>query len=574
MAGGGTISPGVGAQDMRRTRNRLRRVVLVALFVLTFGAIDPFGGKHALEQASEDRFLNITSPFFVSRASASLPPATVAPPKIVVVVIDEDDLRALNYRGGLLGYRAHCEIINAIADLKPAALFLDFDFHPRHATGGPAPDVAKAQLSPSSGGASASTSDLPPDCTSDDSETGLSQYAAALRWANRTIRGDRPKDLNFVYVSYDDTLGDAMTGVPRVDLGVLRDAASPNTYTLIAKGANFPSPAWALFKTFCTPSNSLSLCGYADADAVGSVLRARRELTLETGRTPDPQFASLDLGRALGCAKPAREKGFGAHFAEAARLFFDQFFLHTNPGITDADLKPCLPIANMNLRHIESPDFGHDAQALIRGRIVMVGFHEDLSGDRYMSPVHGVIPAVFVHAIALDNLFTDGARALHPAFRITGHLDAGDILTAAWIALAAFVAFYVRDRLLSISAPSGGGAFVGALWWGIAAPAFISFISIFVLVACLWLFHWSPSTWLGGSTSIFVALTIVLAPEGLRKLAETMPMRPMPVRLLFTPLRAALSWASDTFDDDDSPAPAPPTPPPPTRPSPAKGAAK
>jgi len=47
---------------------------------------------------------------------------------------------------------------------------------------------------------------------------------------------------------------------------------------------------------------------------------------------------------------------------------------------------------------------------LLEGRVVMVGAALSGGGDRILSPLHGRIPGVYLHAMALDNLLTFGHR--------------------------------------------------------------------------------------------------------------------------------------------------------------------
>ncbi len=45
---------------------------------------------------------------------------------------------------------------------------------------------------------------------------------------------------------------------------------------------------------------------------------------------------------------------------------------------------------------------------LLRDRLVMVGASITSTGDLVQSPVHGLIPGVYLHAMALDNLIYKG----------------------------------------------------------------------------------------------------------------------------------------------------------------------
>lgn len=60
---------------------------------------------------------------------------------------------------------------------------------------------------------------------------------------------------------------------------------------------------------------------------------------------------------------------------------------------------------------------------LLQGRTVMIGAALANSGDRVLSPLHGRIPGVYLHAMALDNLLTYGdayPREVHLALTLDG----------------------------------------------------------------------------------------------------------------------------------------------------------
>ncbi|WP_059410694.1 CHASE2 domain-containing protein [Cupriavidus basilensis] len=79
----------------------------------------------------------------------------------------------------------------------------------------------------------------------------------------------------------------------------------------------------------------------------------------------------------------------------------------------DEALKPICPYSRaLTMRELK-PATEADAQRLrerIDGRFVLIGTSMAGSNDLVASPVHGPIPGVFMHAMALDNLLTYGAR--------------------------------------------------------------------------------------------------------------------------------------------------------------------
>lgn len=342
-------------------------------------------------------------------------------------------------------------------------------------------------------------------------------------------------------------------GVQGVDLQVF-DSAEPNTYILHDAAAKYTSPAWAIFKSVCMGPNGQGECGYSSARAVLHVIEARPRLTLRSGRIPDPSLTSTKLGSDLHCLPPEpNETTFFGRLGKSVSLFFDQFFLHTNKDVHRSDFADCISIAHLNLRQIDAPAFADDAAKLIRGRVVMVGMHQDLSNDRYVSPIFGAIPGVFSHAIALNELFTDGAHALEPAWALPGNLDAGDLATAVFIALATLLAGWLHDKLSRIHKARKGeaswGHFGAALFYGVVCPLGLGIASIFVIWVCFHILRWSPSTWLGAGGSIIVAATIVMGPAELQALARTIPRKPAFIAWLFAPLRVVCDWAGETFTE-------------------------
>ena len=140
-----------------------------------------------------------------------------------------------------------------------------------------------------------------------------------------------------------------------------------------------------------------------------------------------------------------------------------------------------------------------DLERLLAGRLVMVGGHFRASSDWVESPVHGQVPGVQFHAMALDNLVEGG-----PDYRrnVQSLLDS-DLLESLLVAALAFcgvLGVMTRNNLLDKARESGmeprlRSAVYGPLYLVLFAT------SIGVVAIATWLgvtvLHRSPINWIG-----------------------------------------------------------------------------
>lgn len=129
---------------------------------------------------------------------------------------------------------------------------------------------------------------------------------------------------------------------------------------------------------------------------------------------------------------------------------------------------------------------------LLRDRLVMVGANITSTGDLVQSPVHGQVPGIYLHAMALDNLITDGMDydrepANLPFFNINW-LDGLELGLLALIAV-----------LKALHARRSAGLHTWSRWrrqeiWFFSSPYLSWLLVMLVLLAVCVLLHFNHIT--------------------------------------------------------------------------------
>ncbi len=91
----------------------------------------------------------------------------------------------------------------------------------------------------------------------------------------------------------------------------------------------------------------------------------------------------------------------------------------------------------------------------LSGRVVLYGFDLAGSSDVIRPPTHLMLPGVFLHAMALDNLLTWGEHYKAPAIWLAGHRIAGDYVTFATFIAVFLLCFLVRYVIMDQSTVLG-----------------------------------------------------------------------------------------------------------------------
>ena len=91
---------------------------------------------------------------------------------------------------------------------------------------------------------------------------------------------------------------------------------------------------------------------------------------------------------------------------------------------------------------------------LLRDRLVLVGANITSTGDLVQSPVHGKIPGIYLHAMALDNLITLGMRYdREPANLLNFEVSWLDLIEIALLGLIALLKAMHERNLAAFNAP-------------------------------------------------------------------------------------------------------------------------
>ena len=211
------------------------------------------------------------------------------------------------------------------------------------------------------------------------------------------------------------------------------------------------------------------------------------------GARPDPQY--LALTRAVTGKPPACRGAAGGWVQRLGEQ------MTGSRGAGKGALQECPYAQSLGYDRLVSGEGLQqgDLAQLLAGKLVMVGGQFHASNDWVESPVHGQVPGVQYHAMALDNLVEDGTEYRRNANMF---LDS-DLLKALLIAALAFCDVIVvmtrnslLDHALSRRAEEKLRAHVyGPLYAGLLLT------SVGVIALATWagvaLLHRSPINWIG-----------------------------------------------------------------------------
>lgn len=300
---------------------------------------------------------------------------------ITVIAIDDASLRQMNWPTQV-PYDQQGDIVAAAASYEPAAIFLDLSYLRPHGRDPPAE---------------------------------IANFAARL--ALSSVHGGPPIMLGEVA---PDPAFEPLRRIPSV--GVAWREATWLNYPLYENGRAMA--ATALYEAWCA----------RNADACGP-WRPRpgdERLSLTWGFGASPQSAAFN-GRDADDPCILQDTRFSTRFAAATRAFFGALgrALFSQRTGEDAAEARCIYTDTINaVTLLRSPDEA-GLEAMLRGRVVLIGTTHRQSGDLQTIPHVGVVPGVFVHAMALDNLIEWGARYHRPPPSGLLALDFADMLELA-----------------------------------------------------------------------------------------------------------------------------------------------
>ena len=398
-------------------------LVVVVLFFAFHGVsllgltgLDPFGLGSASGERSERATQRVIAPFYQ--------PAN----KVTVVLIDDQYLRD-RQTGWPLAYSEQSILLRRILSAAPAALVIDLVYPHRHAGATVSSGADDALFR-----AIDSNTTTPVIFTAMAREFASSELAAepgaTTQWlpsgfsfCDKPQANPQPFDALLDSESIQPELRVRMAsggGHGNWHLALVRWSGCGGRYPLILGGnLDAASPAFAAYRAVCEhPPRSWALSANAPNCVTGSdrLLTAfQQPLRVRWGAFPPwEQRFSDDERTCQATMSRTQEVPLWRRLGLALRELTVGMFKDLRKDASVARRLPCPAIAVAPLSLLAKATAA-EWRELIQDRVVLVG--ASLSGipDVIVSPVHGQLPGVLLHAMAVDNLLRYGA--IYPADR-------------------------------------------------------------------------------------------------------------------------------------------------------------
>jgi CHASE2 domain-containing sensor protein len=395
-------------------------------------ALDPFGVGAASHQRSEQATLRIMAPFY-------------RPSGLVTAILIDDEYVARRNTGWPLSYADQGRLMRAVLAAKPAVLLIDLVYPHRHANMGASPDHASELIDPIIKSAGQKTGDIPVVFTA------MAKSPEALEREGRS-------DFAFCADALEPTADNLLDPDSiQPELRTLLDAQHPNEPKSLVRrayirwsgcGDRYPlllggnpktiTPAFAAYRAFCERYPHYAECKPDPAQNAASFLHP---MTVRSGAFP-PSTQTFAYGDAT-CQKPGNSLRGDVPLTRRLWSMAQQLTLGIFKDLrTDPNLQlalPCPAVTVVPLSTLENAT-AEEWRELIAGKAVLIGANLTGHPDLVNTAVHHQIPGVLWHAMALDNLLTQGAGYLADR-----HEDLQLALRIALIALFAYLfPFIVR----------------------------------------------------------------------------------------------------------------------------------
>jgi CHASE2 domain-containing sensor protein len=326
------------------------RQYLLAALVVLLAVLDPFGLSTSSDEASA-KWLNRV---FASNYKSA------GQQQVAVVVIDDAYLQRNNTYWPM-PYSEQSKLFKRLLAFKPRAVFVDLLYSNDHSLGDPNQD---SQL------------------LANVFERYQRQGVALLLANTGQVRGQSGQTNTLAPLAQVSSpalvawsgLGDKYPLALKTPLGVME------------------SPAFALYRKYCQGRSCAGLPADAQAamQAAPMAVQWGLRMTPEQNRIADISHCPTSGGLLVDVAK------------ELLRAIFWKL------GNSAETLCPySLTLSASDLEVTSDEDRALVAE-LLKDRLVMVGANITSAADLVQSPVHGKIPGVYLHAMALDNLITLG----------------------------------------------------------------------------------------------------------------------------------------------------------------------
>lgn len=444
---------------LKRFVSALRQwpVVLGTVCVLAVDVLDSFG----LDQGADEQVARIIG---TMAAPVYATPEHKGQKAITVVLIDDVTLDTMHWPHPV-PYRAQAELAETVAQFSPQAIFFDFSYlRPHEDANETAADITAfaeslTRISQNGG---------PPvfigDVGDDPALAPLRQVRqVGVRWIDQSW-------LNYPMVAQQE--GDTRPAGQRTDMAARalyqvwcenqpRDKCDPELDVP-------PKPALlSLTWGFGSSPLSAEVNGFSDAG--------------------HPQHYCMRQG-----------DGLAARLSVSGSETWGAFTRGLNPpdaARRDLAEARCIYTDNLNAATVMAGADYEALEKLLKDRVVLIGASHRESNDLQSIPHIGVVPGVFVHAMALDNLIEQGRDFTRPPPDGFLRLDFGDMIEIL-LTIILFCSVWIIDRKLDIRDIRGSKApGERRKRRAIAIAAYVGLGVTFVLATAAlehWILHWPP----------------------------------------------------------------------------------
>lgn len=404
-------------------------VLLFSFFVDVF---DSFGVEERTDRSIEYLGGALTAPFYGGRSR-------IGQKAVSVVLVNEESAKAFGLYGWPLPYSRQADIIELIADQRPAAIFVDFTYT----------DLQRTNLL--------------------DAEA-LGEVEDFARRLRRVEEGGVPILLGPVNTEAPELA--PLHGFKQVGLSFF--ATQDFSYRLRDPDGR-PMAAKALFDIWCARPGATPCAPLPES-------LDDRLIALEWGFGASPLMTPLlPENEARVCGARADEPRWRAFLRVLRRGVFSAAYQKQEEF--DPLYFHC-PYFDTVLAHwmVRPPD-GFNAAPFVTGRIVFVGADLSFLSDYAPTPLLGKAPGVTAHAMAFDNLIERGGDITRYPREVRLGLDEADVFDTLIVAIGLGVIL-----LVSFMRNRGGGDHKAVPWSIRMAVLLVSGLTGAAVSA--FVFHW------------------------------------------------------------------------------------
>lgn len=430
------------------------KLIFKCLAVTTFILWDPFGFSEATNRYAQSIISRVYAPTY----------DRLGQDHVSAVVISDEAAERLG--GYPLRFDVHAKALRRIMCLDPAAVLIDLNFRSTRGDTDGISALAEAlsyRQGPSGCGPAS------PEALKGDTVAPV--LLAIVR--NDTAQCRSILDSGKAECAAMSPFQSILDLVRPVDVTHL--LTDNQLYELVTKSDAGPSasPAVMMAQALCRRSPGIS------AFCADGTSQFEAPLLVRWGEYVSPLSASrLSPGT---CGPASNAVTSGERWSSAAMSLFKDFVWRD----FDTPVQPCLYTDQASVSDFMALDVNSNPYLaqLIKNRIVIYGADITALPDRFISPVHGSVPGLFVHAMATDNLLTQGRDYWHPAPTVAG-FDSATFLEIFFTIAVLFVAT-LCTTWWSLIAATGAIAlliFIVALaWTSLLAFAPLNFALVFIV---------------------------------------------------------------------------------------------